>query len=723
MLKHLPSLLALLMLIAAADARSQWVQTNGPNQGTVSSLGVDGQNLVAGSSAGGIFFSTNNGMNWKEAFGSRSFEATAIATAGTNIFAAGGGVLLSIDSGVSWVERSDGLPHNAISSMLANGTDLFVGTKGAGIFHSTNNGLTWSPSNHGFPTIESVNCLATSGTRMFACTSDSGMYSSSDNGADWRRSSSGLPYDTMYHSYRPIFASISEGTNLLTGTANGVFISTDDGTHWSASSDGLPSSLKCYALLTSGGSIYLGTTEGAFRSLDSGSTWSLSDSGITGGVTELTVISTNLIAGSTDGLYLSSDGGFSWRTITTGLPANADVYNMAIIGNDLFALGYGDLGSEFYRSSDQGKHWEGQFIDPHDGNLISLATDSSHLYAATFDPFIGADIFRSSDMGSTWISAGNGLPRTYLASTGLEEGSVAKAVAAVGTNLFAGTDSGVCISPDSGNNWFPVFAPFPGVFLFAVSGVNLFAVANSDGLQYIAVTTNNGNSWSVINSSLSAEVGAFALSDRGILVGDGFFGTGVFSSSNNGASWISLDSGLPYDSLTGRYPLCTCLAPLGPHLLLSTNTGVYVSNDTPIYWLPEGSGLGSDSTAVTAFAFDGVNVFAGTNGNGIFRRPISELTSPLSIVAIVQPIRGDLSTFPNPFSQSTTIDFTARTAGYASVSIVNTLGTEVARLFSGELSPGAHRFTWNDPAVPDGMYECVVRMNGVVQHAEVVLMR
>ncbi len=48
---------------------------------------------------------------------------------------------------------------------------------------------------------------------------------------------------------------------------------------------------------------------------------------------------------------------------------------------------------------------------------------------------------------------------------------------------------------------------------------------------------------------------------------------------------------------------------------------------------------------------------------------------------------------------------------------------EVARLFSGELAPGEHQFQWSDPAAPDGMYECVVRMNGRVVEAGLVLMR
>jgi hypothetical protein len=49
---------------------------------------------------------------------------------------------------------------------------------------------------------------------------------------------------------------------------------------------------------------------------------------------------------------------------------------------------------------------------------------------------------------------------------------------------------------------------------------------------------------------------------------------------------------------------------------------------------------------------------------------------------------------------------------------------EVTRLFSGELDAGEqHTFTWNPVAMPDGMYECLLRMNGQVEKLPMVLVR
>jgi hypothetical protein len=46
----------------------------------------------------------------------------------------------------------------------------------------------------------------------------------------------------------------------------------------------------------------------------------------------------------------------------------------------------------------------------------------------------------------------------------------------------------------------------------------------------------------------------------------------------------------------------------------------------------------------------------------------------------------------------------------------------VAHVFSGELDAGEHNFTFSNTAgLPDGTYECLIRMNGQVQTLPVVL--
>jgi hypothetical protein len=54
------------------------------------------------------------------------------------------------------------------------------------------------------------------------------------------------------------------------------------------------------------------------------------------------------------------------------------------------------------------------------------------------------------------------------------------------------------------------------------------------------------------------------------------------------------------------------------------------------------------------------------------------------------------------------------------VTIYNLLGSEVARLFSGELGAGPHSFEWDASGVAAGVYECVVRVGGEVRRIPVL---
>ena len=80
----------------------------------------------------------------------------------------------------------------------------------------------------------------------------------------------------------------------------------------------------------------------------------------------------------------------------------------------------------------------------------------------------------------------------------------------------------------------------------------------------------------------------------------------------------------------------------------------------------------------------------------------------------------------SPLSQSTTVSFSTEASDYTDISIINLLGVEVAKIFSGKLEPGEHNFTWAPSPrtnIPNGLYECLIRMNGHVEKLPMLLMR
>jgi hypothetical protein len=89
----------------------------------------------------------------------------------------------------------------------------------------------------------------------------------------------------------------------------------------------------------------------------------------------------------------------------------------------------------------------------------------------------------------------------------------------------------------------------------------------------------------------------------------------------------------------------------------------------------------------------------------------------------IEPATTSFATYPNPFTNRTTINITLPESSVAEISIVNLLGKEVAKLFSGELAVGQHAFTWDANGVPAGMYQCVVRRGEGLEQLPILLLR
>ena len=63
----------------------------------------------------------------------------SLAVSGTNLFAGtqAGGVFLSTDNGSSWTAVNSGLTNRSVLSLAVSGSNLFAGTDGGGVFINT----------------------------------------------------------------------------------------------------------------------------------------------------------------------------------------------------------------------------------------------------------------------------------------------------------------------------------------------------------------------------------------------------------------------------------------------------------------------------------------------------------------------------------------------------------------------------------------------------------
>ena len=337
----------------------------------------------------------------------------------------------------------------------------------------------------------------------------------------------------------------------------------------------------------------------------------------------------------------------------------------------------------------------------------------------------GGGAFLSTNGGTSWTAVDSGLTDSDVYTFAVSPNG------AGGTSLFAGSSSsGVFLSTNTGKSWTAVSAAsgILNVTALAVSpngagGTNLFAGT----VNGVFLSTNSGTSWTAVDSGLAYnDVSALAVSGRNIFAGtwtrafpsanSATTENGVFLSTNNGTSWAAADSGLPGTAATVK-----ALAVSGTNLFAGSWHGVFLSTDNGTSWTAVNSGL--TDTHVYALAISGTNLFAGTVGAGVWRRPLSEMITGVSLLSIASPKRFTLEqNYPNPFNPGTIIRYALPSRAHVTLSVYNTLGQQVAVLVNGEVDPGNHDVWFDGSNIASGVYFYRIQAGSFIQTKKLMLL-
>jgi hypothetical protein len=270
-----------------------------------------------------------------------------------------GGLWTTADAGGSWTPVNDFLPNLSISSLVMAPNDpntIYAGTgegyfngdavRGAGIFRSTDGGVTWTQMSSTNPALNAdwfyVNriAIAPDNPQVMLAATREGIYRTKDGGASWARTTLNWYGDSLgdvdFHPTNgnlAVLAGMRPDSSYATG---GAWYSTDGGRTWLKSD--LPSfgraeiawSRSSPNVLFASVDEYLGYTGGIFKSINFGANWTLvSTVGHLGNQgwydNTIWVDPTNadhVIIGGID-LYRSTNGGTSFTKISAWYEPNS----------------------------------------------------------------------------------------------------------------------------------------------------------------------------------------------------------------------------------------------------------------------------------------------------------------------------------------------------------------------------------------------------------------
>ncbi len=716
------TLFAALAVMPTCVLRAQWVSMQGPACNPIGPIISKGDTVLAdvqwnGIYWNGLFHSLDGGATWfqdtsrffKQWPQTQTTQVAAFDLVDSVLYATTSiGVLQSHNFGTSW-DTVPGLRYATGSPLLIVDSQFFIGSsEGMGHYDAISQAWLTAP----YPIrYASTSAIASIGQNIVVSVVDpdddlpyyqySGIYRSRDNGWTW---------DSINHSYKIASSIINYADRLYASIDSAVYRSDDSGSTWNPiihSPNGewvenlFPVGAVIFAILSS---------HHIVRSEDTLKTWSYVDSDIISSppniyidAAHITASNHDLIAGTPRGIFLSHEMGSTWKASNQGLPSS--VAAITYLDSQIFACNSNGLFACNVDSSEWSDRSHGLDNTMY---ISSLASNSPRLFAG-----LSPGISESSDQGiESTMTIGS-------------DGAFVNGFFVQGPLMLCSSRSGVLRSTDSGTTW------------DGTSGLNNatsdeFARIDSalfvGTLSGIAVSLDEGSSWGENDSLFKDEYVYHVAANGFVLFADGYPNVGngnpvegFCRSFDGGTAWKRMDTAIFKGDIASilvvqNYVFVSPIEYDSVDHYVAGHPDVYSSSDNGTTWIP--TGLYRTALSLTT---DGVNLFAGTDST-VWRRPLSDF----GISSVAQPpasTKSEIQIYPNPFSQSTEVTFTSQAAGYADVSIVNMLGVEVARLFSGELGAGEHSFAWDagkNGYATQGAYECVVRMNGQVETVPVV---
>ncbi len=708
--------------------------------------------LFVSSASGGIYKSVDDGFTWKpvfDKFSSISIGDMAISKTNPNIIyvgtgeanAGGGindydgdGIYKSNDRGKTWFTK--GLhrignvgkvaidPQNdTIVYVAAMGSIVASSTKG-GIYKTNDGGLNWE--------------------KIFSISNKSGAIDLVIDPIN-----PDIIYAAMWERYRTL------GRNIFGGETSGIYKSTDAGQNWIKLSLGLPDGSRAgrigLSIFSSNPDILYTTIAdangyliGIYKTVDGGQNWTKKNS------TNLDVVEYTWWFGKIEidpsdheTIYhlgvktqISTDSGNSFRDIFTN--AHVDQHaiwispensNTLYLGNDGGVYKSMDKGTtseklsdlptiQFYTCEIDNLHPEIIYGGAQDNGVIRIniddpsnskkirngdgfrvivdPTDSDIVYAESQN----GNLSKSIDGGNTWLVATLGIN-----SDDRNNWNTPIAISSHNSSTLFYSTQRLYKTSDKAETWTAISPDLTkglqseSLAYATISSINVsphdethILVGTDDG--NVQITTDSGNSWNLISSSLPNRwvskvlfdpniIGTIYVSYSGI-----HLSPSLFRSSNLGDTWESMtsfSSGMAINDII--------VIPNTEEVLIATDAGVFIIDSDGLSLL--GKGLANLTVTDLDYHPETKKIVAATYGKSMYTMTLPETSTTSNISS------SSINIYPNPATEVLTIE--GLTSSKKLLQLINISGEEYIsrRIKTNSLTIDISR-------LPSGIYLLVI---------------
>jgi photosystem II stability/assembly factor-like uncharacterized protein len=451
--------------------------------------------LVAGT-GNGVWVSPDGGETWRsesEGLGYLQIGSMVMGADTVYVGTLGGGVYagtFGTDHSITWSPTSGPRPHIFNIQVVLDPQDpnvMYATAYPGGVFRSADGGVTWGECNFALPSfpvtdpvLQGYYSLAidpTNGSRLFLGVYGHGVYVSRDSAATWfpLYAVADVPAAVGSLGVRRVFIDPTDASNILVASEEGIIRSRDGGFTWSDLNEGLDT-LDVWSLeIAEDGSVYAGTNGyGVYLLDEANGTWT--DLERLFGIGRWAAWERRLYQYSAlmfdpdeegriylghfpGGFFVSEDDGASWRTAGLGL-GNDGIFSLTYHPDDHDTFLAGTYNG-IWRSDDRGETWYNAsagmpgeqwpfsvVIDDENTSIMYTATKNGQNKGFMERNTFGGIVMKSTNGGASWFPIMKGLVNMseyYQLIIHPDDHDV----------LFVSSTHGVFISRDAGGSWGP----------------------------------------------------------------------------------------------------------------------------------------------------------------------------------------------------------------------------------------------------------------------------